>query len=393
MNLTVIGITDQKQPEFNSDIANKIAGSRYFAGGKRHYELVKTLLPEKHEWLEVTVPLEDFYTNLKLQNNWIIFASGDPLFYGLANSLKKRFSNANIQVYSAFNSLQLLAQKQLLAYGEARIISLTGRPWEKLFPALIDEIKLIGILTDRKHTPVTISKLLLDYGYSNYRMHIGEFMGGDREKIASMSLEEAVQKEFAMPNCLYLEKISRRNISKNIPELEFKTLEGRPNMITKMPIRITTLALMELKYKTCFWDIGSCTGSISIDTRLQYPHLQIYAFEIRQEGKELMQINSKQFGAPGINFYAGDFMEQHTNGLPLPDAIFLGGYGGKMELVLEKADKHLKTGGVIAFNSVSEKSHQRFITWANNKNYNIKNTTSIKVDQHNPVDILIIEKA
>ena len=71
-------------------------------------------------------------------------------------------------------------------------------------------------------------------------------------------------------------------------------------MITKAPIRLLTLQALELNRHRVFWDIGFCTGSVSIEARLQFPHLTIVSFEIREEGKELMNINSRRFGTPGI---------------------------------------------------------------------------------------------
>lgn len=65
-------------------------------------------------------------------------------------------------------------------------------------------------------------------------------------------------------------------------------------MITKAPIRLLTLSALELNRRTSFWDIGFCTGSVSIEARLQFPHLHVTSFEIRPEGKRLMEINSRR---------------------------------------------------------------------------------------------------
>ena len=85
-------------------------------------------------------------------------------------------------------------------------------------------------------------------------------------------------------------------------------------MITKAPIRLLTLQALELNRHRVFWDIGFCTGSVSIEARLQFPHLAVISFEIRPEGKELMDTNSRRFGAPGITAVTGDFL--HTDLTP-----------------------------------------------------------------------------
>jgi precorrin-6Y C5,15-methyltransferase (decarboxylating) (EC 2.1.1.132) len=55
----------------------------------------------------------------------------------------------------------------------------------------------------------------------------------------------------------------------------------------------------------------------------------VTAFEQRTEGKELMERNSRKFGTPGITTVMGDFLETELGGLPAPDAVFIGGHGGK----------------------------------------------------------------
>ena len=93
-------------------------------------------------------------------------------------------------------------------------------------------------------------------------------------------------------------------------------------MITKAPIRLLTLSALELNRRTSFWDIGFCTGSVSIEARLQFPHLHVTSFEIRPEGKRLMEINSRRFGTPGITTVIGDFLETDTAIYPCPGISF-----------------------------------------------------------------------
>ena len=99
-------------------------------------------------------------------------------------------------------------------------------------------------------------------------------------------------------------------------------------MITKMPVRLVSLSLLELERRRSFWDVGFCTGSVSIEAKLRYPHLLVTSFEVRPEGKELMEVNSRRFHAPGIDYHIGDFLSQDLESLPRPEAAFIGGYGG-----------------------------------------------------------------
>lgn len=89
-------------------------------------------------------------------------------------------------------------------------------------------------------------------------------------------------------------------------------------MITKAPVRLLTLQALALNRRRVFWDVGFCTGSVSIEARLQFPHLTVVSFEVRAEGEELMNINSHRFGTPGITAITGDFLQTATDALPAP---------------------------------------------------------------------------
>lgn len=131
-------------------------------------------------------------------------------------------------------------------------------------------------------------------------------------------------------------------------------------MITKAPIRLLTLQALELNRRRVFWDIGFCTGSVSIEARLQFPHLAVISFEIRPEGKELMDTNSRRFGAPGITAVTGDFLHTDLTPFARPDAVFIGGHGGHLEEMIEKVKQVLHPEGCIVFNSVSAESKEAF---------------------------------
>ena len=101
-------------------------------------------------------------------------------------------------------------------------------------------------------------------------------------------------------------------------------------MITKMPIRLLSLSMLDLRNRERFWDIGFCTGSVSIEAKLLFPHLHITSFEIREEGRKLMTENCRRFGTPGIEAIIGDFLSVDLSALEAPDAIFIGGHGGEI---------------------------------------------------------------
>lgn len=389
---------DNRVPSFSPEVLEHIRNGKVFSGGVRHRGIVKSLLPEDAEWISISVPLDNVFAQYERVfgsdeyrqtesdiSQIIIFASGDPLFFGFANTVKRKLPDANIKLYPSFNSLQTLAHRLVMPYNDMRTVSLTGRPWHDFDCALIERAPKIGVLTDREHTPAAIAARMLEYGYQRYTMYVGEHLGNpEKERIRHMTLKEAVQDEFQYPNNLLLYATSfPESRPFGIPDEQFAHLDGRARMITKAPIRLLTLQALELNRHRVFWDIGFCTGSVSIEARLQFPHLTIVSFEIREEGKELMNINSRRFGTPGITAIIGDFLQTATDTLSRPDAVFIGGHGGHLPEMLMKIKETLQPNGCIVFNSVSAESKNAFIEGAKAAGFTLHPSTRIALNDYN----------
>ena len=410
---------DKRAPFFPPEVLQHIREGKIFSGGLRHREIVGTLLPEGAEWISITVPLDNVFAQYEsvfaetAQNatsaTIIVFASGDPLFFGFANTVKRKLPDAEIRLYPAFNSLQTLAHRLVMPYDDMRTVSLTGRPWQEFDRALIERTPKIGILTDREHTPATIAARMLEYGYNYYTMYVGEHLGNpEKERIRQLSLEEAAESTFEHPNNLLLcidtryrsvltpdadqyrhpMPISIDTRSFGLPDEQFAHLDGRARMITKSPIRLLTLQALELNRRRVFWDIGFCTGSVSIEARLQFPHLTVVSFEIRPEGEELMRTNSRRFGALGITAIIGDFLQTELKDLPRPDAVFIGGHGGQLEEILIRLKEVLQPDGCIVFNSVSPNSRELFRKGTETAGMFLHPSLHITLNEYNPIEIM-----
>ena len=405
----IIGMDDCRTPYFTPEAEACIASARVFSGGKRHQEIVAGRLPQGSVWLPVTVPLDGVFEGYRRAfaegvEQIVVFASGDPLFFGFANTIRRVMPEVPVRVIPWFNSLQTLAHRLVMRYDDMRTVSLTGRPWQELDRALIERAPKIGVLTDRTHTPAAIAQRLLDYGYTGYTLYTAEHLGNtSQERIQRLSLDEAAGLGFEMPNCVMLVKeeavrpaADSQSARKwttgprpfGIPDEAFEHLDGRARMITKAPIRLLTLQALELQRRTVLWDIGFCTGSVSIEARLQFPHLQVVAFEVRPEGERLMRENSRRFGVPGITALIGDFLQASLTELPRPDAVFIGGHGGRLNDIVQRVRQVLLPGGCIVFNSVSAQSYFAFKAATEQAGMTMMYPTRVVLNEYNPIDIL-----
>lgn len=381
----VIGLSDSHRLWLTPEVTRIISEGHVFSGGKRHHEIIADLLPDEYTWIDITVPIDVVLQRYKSFDDIVVFASGDPLFYGFATTLLRAFPDVEMKVYPTFNSLQMLAHRMNMPYHDMYTVSLTGRPWHRFDEALIRGERLIGCLTDRKKTPNVIWKRMQEYGFDNYVMYVGENLGNEEKEHVGIY---APARDYPSPNCIILQQQSLRRQNIGIADSEFHLLDGRSKMITKMPVRLASLAALQLADKHSLWDVGFCTGSVSIEARLAFPHLMVTAFEIREEGEKLMQENSRKFHAPGIDARIGDFCTADISDCPAPDAVFIGGYGGKMREVLTKVKSVLAPSGCIVFNSVSEKSRESFLSITKELGMQPETVHTITVDNNNPITIL-----
>lgn len=392
----VIGISDAPDPYFPPEVQCIIRNGHIFSGGERHHSIVAPLLPTDARWITVSVPLDNVfrqYNEVDASQTIIVFASGDPLFFGFANTLRRRMPEATIRLYPSFNSLQTLAHRLVMPYDDMRTVSLTGRPWQEFDRALIERAPKIGVLTDREHTPDAIARRMIDYGYTYYTLYIGEHLGNPQhERISRLTPETAAKQRFEHPNNLILvadkQQLAAAVRPFGIPDEMFRPLNGRTGMITKAPIRLLTLQALSLERSHVFWDIGFCTGSVSIEARLQFPHLSVVSFEIRPEGEELMQQNAHRLGAPGIQAFICDFLATDLDGLPRPDAVFIGGHGGKLVEMMERLRNRLLPGGCVVLNAVSEHSRSLFEEGAQLYGYTLHPSLHVCINDYNPIDIM-----
>ena len=303
VSFLVFGLLD-RCPELSVSNQKLVRQSHYFSGAPRHRSLVKPLLPTSARWIDLSSPLErtfHAYEQLKGQSV-VVFVSGDPLLFGFGNTLLRRFPDSKVRFFPSVSSVQHLCHVAKLPYDELVVVSLHGRNPDSLYRELLRQTPRIAVLTDEKYTLHWLAQTLLDYGYDNYTLWVGENLDSETEKVRHYSLKEVAETSFSALNVGLLVRKHKRVVPFGIPDKELMGLENRPNMITKMPIRLSTLHALRLSDKRVFWDIGFCTGAVSIEAKLRHPELCVVAFEKRLSCQDPVGHKYQTLGCRG---YAG----------------------------------------------------------------------------------------
>ncbi|MCL4133736.1 UNVERIFIED_CONTAM: hypothetical protein GTU68_002138 [Idotea baltica] len=230
-------------------------------------------------------------------------------------------------------------------------ITAHGRPVEQVIPYFWPGARLL-ILTAGAQTPGEIAALLTARGYGASRLTVFGALGGDRET-RHEGFAADWSEDVPAFNTLAVEVIGTPvALHPKVPGLpdDAFTHDGK---MTKREIRALTLAkLMPARGET-LWDIGTGCGSIAVEWMRAAPDALAIGIDSKPERLEMARENATSLGTPKLRLIDGT-APAALNGLPKPDAIFIGG-GLTRDLAMQCRET-LGTNGRLVANAVTLES-------------------------------------
>lgn len=349
--LHVIGIGDSGIDSLLPKYIEQINSAEVLVGGERQLEFVPNFSGKK---LVLKAPLDKVLDELKTKHqgqNIVVLASGDPLFYGIGAYLARMVGPEYVEVIPFVSSLQLAFARCCENWQDARLISLHGRSIHGLAQKIHGADK-VGLLTDNVNTPSSIAAYLLRFRFHEYKVFVGENLGSEQEKTGWYSIEELVDKLFSPLTVVVLKRDADAmplHFRFGIHDDEFAQRKPVRGMVTKREVRVLSLSELGLKSNSVLWDIGACTGSISIEAIHQTPGLQVYAIEKNEEDYQNLLENQARFRTDftAIHGRAPEGLDKFA----APDAVFIGGNNGELVELLHICAARLKENGRIVLNA------------------------------------------
>ncbi len=293
--------------------------------------------------------MEELQTNHRHQRV-IVLASGDPLFYGIGSYLVKQIGSENIEVFPYVSSIQLAFARCGESWQDAQLISLHGRSILGLVQK-IDGSRKVGLLTDEVNTPSAIAKYLLGFNMTEYNAFVGR-----EEKTGWYTLEQLAESTFSPLNVMVLKRNrsksnGRQQFGLGISDAEFFQRKPDRGLITKREIRVLSLSELNLRTDAVLWDIGVCTGSVSIEAIRSTQGLRVFAIEKNEEDLEFLRQNQIKFRCDftAVHGRAPARLDEFED----PDAVFIGGSGGELEELLSVCANRLRPSGHIVVNAAT----------------------------------------
>ena len=333
--------------------------------GKRHLAMFD--LPTEIQKIPVTGHIKKIVEFIKKNidiKKIVVLASGDPLFYGIGSTLIKHFDKKKINIQSNISCVSAAFAAIKEPWHDAKIITLHGRKKNDFsFPTLAEQNKVV-FLTDKENTPHFIAANLIEHNVDKFRFCILENIGHKtKEKVTWFEDSNAViaTNEFSQPNIVIL-KASKKKVSVSREThfgMDDTLFQHSKGLITKSEIRCITLSKLKLiKNNHIMWDIGSGSGSLSIEAALQIPEGSIYAVEKNQKRIFDIKSNIKKFCCSNIKIINRIFPDGIDEIQKMPDRIFIGGGGKNLDKIIGRCCEKLLPSGVIVINTVMIQSFQ-----------------------------------
>ncbi len=269
-----------------------------------------------------------------------VLCSGDTGFFSLAKSMLKVFEEMDpapqVECIPGITTVQYLAAK-------------IGRPWQscKLASAHGRKLNVVGqvllnndlfLLTGGDETPMTIISKLCDAGLSEVDVVVGSSLSYPNEQIVSGTAGELLGRQFESLSAMWIshdDLADRKTLGyagfSGIPDELF--IRGKVPM-TKSEVRAVVTSSIRPHDDEVIYDVGAGTGSVTVELACLNPLAHVIAIESNPEGCELIEKNRREFGAYNVEVVSGRAPEA-LEGLPAPDAVFIGGSTGGFEPILD----------------------------------------------------------
>lgn len=357
--LSVIGVGEDGLSGLSGTARDLIAQAEYVFGGARHLALVAPL-PQGVCTAWPTPFSEGVRQVLALRGRQVVvLASGDPFFYGVGGVLARSLGVGEMLCLPAVSSVALACARLGWAREQCHVVSVCGRPVERVRPFLQPQARLLVLSADAT-SPRLLAEWLVGLGLGAVRCHVLEALGGANERCRSFVAEDGPPPDVGALNLLALE------VPANVSALCLPRCAGLPDscfehdgQLTRQDIRAVTLSALAPRAGELLWDIGGGAGSVSIEWMLAAPECRAITIESVAERAARIMRNAQALGVPDLLVVQAR-APQGLDGLDMPDAIFVGG-GASRPGVLEQAWAALRPGGRMVVNAVVVETENRLL--------------------------------
>ena len=348
-DVTVVGIGADGWAGLAEPGRAAVRGAEVVLGGPRQLALVAGHTDaEARAWPSPLLPaLPELFAGLRGRRVCAL-ASGDPMHYGLGATLARVLGP--VEVLTHPSSIALACARMGWAAESVEVVSAVGRPLAAVRRVLAPGARVL-VLSEGADTPGALATLLADDGWGDSALTVLEQLGGPAERRL-----DGTARDWAHPPGDPLNLVALtcdgpgRALTPGLPDDAFE----HDGQLTKREVRAVTLALLGPRRGELLWDVGAGNGSIALEWLRAHPTCRAVAVEPDPARAARIAANADALGVPGVRIVEGRAPDA-LDGLPTPDAIFIGG-GVTADDVLPRCWEALPAGGRLVANAVTVES-------------------------------------
>jgi precorrin-6Y C5,15-methyltransferase (decarboxylating) len=355
--VTVVGIGADGCAGLSSRAAGAVAAADVLAGGERHLASFPQFRGERVVLGKDLAGAVERVAALADEHAVCVLASGDPLLFGVGARLVDRLGAEHVEILPQPSSVQWAFARAGLAWDDAAILSVHGRPLAGV-AARVRRARKVALLTGGAATPAAVARHLLRYGERGLAAWICEDLGGPGERVRRFaSLDDAAACEDVVAlNVLLLARTDPAwrppPALPFLPEDALEMRRPRSGLVTKREVRVLALAALALRPDAVVWDVGAGSGSVAIEAASLAPEGRVFAIERDAESAAHCRANALRHGMDHVTVVEGA-APAVLDGLAPPDAVFVGGGGRALPAIAAAALARLRPGGRIAIAAVT----------------------------------------
>jgi precorrin-6Y C5,15-methyltransferase (decarboxylating) len=288
-----------------------------------------------------------------------VLASGDPMLHGIGATLARRLGPERMRVHPHPSAFALACARLGWPSAEVSLVSAVARPPEVVARLLQPGRRLVVYATGEDGA-AHVARVLRERGCGPSRFVVLERLGGAGEQVHDATADAWGERRADPLHAVAIEcrAASGTLLLPRTPGLPDEAFDS-DGQLTKRHIRAVTLAALAPAPGDLLWDVGAGSGSISIEWLRAEPAARAIAVEARAERAERAAANALRLGVPQLDVRVGE-APAALDGLPAPDAVFLGG-GLTEPGLLDRCLEALAPGGRIVANAVTLEGEQALL--------------------------------
>jgi precorrin-6Y C5,15-methyltransferase (decarboxylating) len=227
-----------------------------------------------------------------------------------------------------------------------------------LYPLLqaLNQYDKLAVLTSPDNDPARIARLLLAEGLDQtFTLQVAEDLLKPTEKLfRDYSVAELAKQSFNGNDVVLLQRQQPKMPQTLFGFADSAFAQRKPDkgLITKREIRAVSLARLQLTENSIVWDIGAGSGSVGIEAAKIARQGHVYAVEKNSADYEIARQNAQNFAVHNYSLIQAKAPEG-LDDWPDPDAIFIGGSGGELAVLIEYCLRRLTAQGALVMNFVT----------------------------------------